>query len=265
MEGIDLPRVQFELKNILSEIIDFCELHGIDYSLAAGSVLGAVRHGDMIPWDDDVDIYMSRTEMNFLVKNWRSETYEVITKNDPNYSTVSTPVKIHNPLISIKEKEDAVTQEDGWKEYGLFVDIFPVDRYPNSLLSKFINRNWGRLLYLKRRAELGFKGRRWTRILYFLVGLAPRKLFEFFDGVIESKIVNTYEAEVTGFGYDVTFSDLWLDNFDMFDTVLADFGALKARIPRQYERYLRSRYGNYHEIPSIENRRIHLLEVDFPP
>ena len=59
LKGIELE--------IMKKIHDFCEEKGINYTLTAGTLLGAIRHNGFIPWDDDIDIYVNRKDY------WRFE------------------------------------------------------------------------------------------------------------------------------------------------------------------------------------------------
>ena len=58
---------QSHLLRLLKEIDSFCREHDITYYCAAGTVLGAIRHGGFIPWDDDIDVYMLRSDYDKLI------------------------------------------------------------------------------------------------------------------------------------------------------------------------------------------------------
>lgn len=69
--------LQLASAQLLKEFDEFCGTHGIDYWLYSGTLLGAVRHGGFIPWDDDVDVGMFRPDVNRLVELTReSERFE---------------------------------------------------------------------------------------------------------------------------------------------------------------------------------------------
>ena len=74
----DLKAVQQRLWETELDILDVidkvCAEHGIRYSLGYGSLLGAVRHGGFIPWDDDLDIMMPREDYERLIQIWPSAT-----------------------------------------------------------------------------------------------------------------------------------------------------------------------------------------------
>ena len=54
------------LLKLLDRFVDVCEKNGLRYYLAAGSVLGAVRHHGIIPWDDEIDVFMPREDYELL-------------------------------------------------------------------------------------------------------------------------------------------------------------------------------------------------------
>ena len=95
-----------ELKQLQIGILDhidaFCRKHDINYSLAFGTLLGAVRHGGYIPWDDDIDIMMLREDyerfQELYLKENTSDTYELIdSKRTKGYFCYY--IKINNLLI----------------------------------------------------------------------------------------------------------------------------------------------------------------------
>ena len=59
---LTLEEIHAELKEQLRDIIRVCKAHGIEYNMMCGSLLGAVRHKGFIPWDDDIDLLMTREE-----------------------------------------------------------------------------------------------------------------------------------------------------------------------------------------------------------
>ena len=64
----DIQELRSIQMGILNEVHSFCETQGITYFLSSGSLLGAVRHGGYIPWDDDIDIYMPRKDYERLLR-----------------------------------------------------------------------------------------------------------------------------------------------------------------------------------------------------
>lgn len=68
-------RIQLE---ILDDIHMFCLQNGIRYSLAYGTLLGAIRHQGYIPWDDDIDLMMPRTDYEKFLRSYKSEKNEVL-------------------------------------------------------------------------------------------------------------------------------------------------------------------------------------------
>ena len=126
MDNDVLKRLQTTELEILKQIHLFCELNDIKYSLYAGTLLGAVRHKGFIPWDDDIDIVMTRSEYskfctaikNKPIKGLYFENYEI----DPFCGTCHSKVRKEGTLL-LQEGED-----ENIGHHGIWVDIFPLDK-----------------------------------------------------------------------------------------------------------------------------------------
>lgn len=127
LEIEDIKKLSFE---VLCEIKRICEANGLTYSLTGGTLIGAVRHGGFIPWDDDIDIMMPRPDYDRfieIVKNsdcgFNLFSYE--THGDDYWYPFAKACHKNTKLV-----ENATVQ--GNVELGVYVDIFPVDGVGNS-------------------------------------------------------------------------------------------------------------------------------------
>lgn len=117
-------------KSILLELLDYfvkvCEENGLKYYLGGGSVLGAVRHKGMIPWDDDIDIDMPREDYERLQELpdsiWGSNYRLASWKKTHNYRYDFLKLESLNTTLIEKIHPNYVG--------GLFIDVFPLDIYP---------------------------------------------------------------------------------------------------------------------------------------
>lgn len=113
-----------ELKELQMEIADFvdniCKDNDIKYSLGCGTLLGAVRHGGYIPWDDDLDIMLPRSDYNKLTQVWDNRTYPFIFHCVGYGNNQGFPYgKISNPKT--------ILDDNGNKTLGVNIDVFPID------------------------------------------------------------------------------------------------------------------------------------------
>lgn len=117
-----LHRVQLEM---LLEFDRVCRQLGVAYQLGAGSLLGAVRHGGFIPWDDDIDVVMLRADYQrflrqapplldarFFVQTWRS---------DPGFTSFFAKLRRHDSVYHEAFRQKAR------HHHGIYIDIFPFD------------------------------------------------------------------------------------------------------------------------------------------
>ena len=120
-------------KNLLQVFHELCEKNDLKYSLGYGTLLGAVRHGGMIPWDDDIDVVMPREDYDRLAAMYTDseskEQYQLV--NHRNHPEVKTK-------ISYFIDYDTVTETAGKLNdyHGIHIDIYPVDVLPNGFLKK---------------------------------------------------------------------------------------------------------------------------------
>ena len=137
MENV-LRRLQLTQLEILKVFDEFCREHGLKYSLYAGSLLGAVRHQGFIPWDDDLNVCMSRSEYDRFLKLWAENPrvgYVLQNKENSRYFDQS---------FTKLRKDHTTFLQDEWEignhHTGIFLDIFPVDRIPNGRWNRAVFR-----------------------------------------------------------------------------------------------------------------------------
>lgn len=111
---------------VADEVHRICEERGLRYSLAYGTLLGAIRHKGFIPWDDDMDMYMLREDYDLLVdhfREWRSSSrFDIMASRIMNSPyTMAKVIDTRTYVKSIWDKERY--------SMGVWVDIIPVDRF----------------------------------------------------------------------------------------------------------------------------------------
>lgn len=144
MDDKVLRQLQLTMLETLKVFDAFCRKHNIKYSLYAGSLLGAVRHKGFIPWDDDLDVCMSRAEYDRFIALWKQDGpkgYILQNKeNTPAYWQSFSKIRKDNTTFLQEEREA------GKYHTGIFLDVFPLDRIPNGRLNRMLF-NWHCMKY----------------------------------------------------------------------------------------------------------------------
>ena len=135
LTGDELLKLQEVMLEIYGDVFDACERNGLRLFLQGGTLLGKVRHGGLIPWDDDMDLGMMRPHYNKLIRIFDSELREKYILRAPGYheGTVTR-------FINIYKKDSYLDKVDMPKRAPrkVGIDIFPIDFCPDGKLLRTI-------------------------------------------------------------------------------------------------------------------------------
>ena len=149
VEGIMRQIKDNEIKeielNILIKIDEVCRQNGWEYSLTAGTLIGAIRHKGFIPWDDDIDIMIPRNDYEKLIQYFEntSSKYKVITCNNNKYYQ-DVFAKVYDTTTIIEDQITDIKQTG----MGVYVDVFPIDGLGDTYQEAVKNIKRGKLLQL---------------------------------------------------------------------------------------------------------------------
>ena len=258
-EVTDVSEIQQMELGIMEYIHEVCQKIGVKYFLAYGSLIGAVRHQGFIPWDDDMDICMLREDyeklQDYLIAN-PDERYEVMSyKNNLNYVY---------PFMKVQDKHTYLLEEDVRidSNMGIYVDIFPVDGYEDD--ADFKNK-MTKLIKKRQLSCYTFKGITNTKsllnsliryisivIFYFT---NTNKYVEQIDELAKSRAVADYE-QVDYLIYKDMNKPVWKREW-LEQVIVGTFEGKEFMIPKHYHEILTSDYGDYMQLPPLEQRVSH--------
>ena len=254
LDNESLRQLQMIELELLLEVDRICKKCGIHYNIIAGTMLGAVRHGGFIPWDDDADVAFLRPEYERFRAACRTELdtgrfyfqdHTVTSGYRWGYGKLR-----RKGTIFLREHQEHMPYEQ-----GVFIDIFPLDAVPEDeaklqTVLKSVRRTTrflkakdtpillsGRigLLFRKWRCKWAVKKQGWNAI--YQKGV---------DDMLRSTSLNDcrYVAEL---GYSGT--EYLLDKHIFDGTVMLDFEQVQVPAPAGFEQYLRTQYGEDYMTP----------------
>lgn len=243
---------------MLKEIDRICVENNIKYFLAGGSLLGAVRTGHVIPWDDDLDIGMLREDYDKfreVCKTQLSDKFSYSSPfNDSGSHYTTEKIRLESTYFSTRYSSKNVFPD------GIFVDILIYDQTSNNKIFQKLQTLILSILYdciIVRWYNVPRKNfhYRLTKILLPLLRLVPwgvyHGLFEFFSKIYKNKKDAEWLIDTVG----KKLKDGPLPKAGLEDTVYVDFNGIKAPIPVDYTGYLNYAYGpDYMQMPNLSNR-----------
>lgn len=264
-----LRQAQLVMLRMLRIIDDICKKHGLSYWLCSGTLLGAVRHKGFIPWDDDLDICMPREDYEqFLIfagNEFPEDMFLQTRETDPLYDYLPLPCKVRDKksLIIAKGQEN--------KKYcmGIFIDIFPFDKYHLDRFSFGKERCVKNVFYFLCKGvdcELSKDKALINRIVYYFNPLFRTIIKHYLKKIQPMIKKNSLLGENCHLGHG--FDTPWRRFFnydDIYPLREIEFEGCKVMMPQNPKAYLIELYGeSYMQLPP-EDKRVNRHAVILEP
>lgn len=250
-----LQMIQLEM---LIEVDRICKKCGIKYNIIAGTLLGAVRHGGYIPWDDDADVALIRPEYEKFRKACKTELdktrfYFQDHRSTKGYRWGYGKIRRKNTLF-LREYQEHMPYEQ-----GVFIDVFPLDNVPDNYILRSIH-NFEcfcvrKILWSKvgKIAEKNF----WKRQVYKLLDEIPeQEVFRYYHRLIHrSNKHKTRMVRILMFptpNNEYGYYRNWYEN-----SVDIVFEGVTFQGIKDYDSYLCFKFGEYMKLPPVEKRKVH--------
>lgn len=233
-----LRQCQIVMLRMLKVLDYLCDIHDIQYFLVGGSLLGSIRHKGFIPWDDDLDVGMTRENyekfVQLCVPQLPKDIFFQTPETDPTF-----PV-CHQVEAKLRDKYSSLYNpynKEGYHD-GIQLDIFVYDRayLPHNSFIFLLNRTL-KFLYKKKGDKFKANALKWIE------KNSP------FPLVYASNFINGRKLVKLGANY--------IRRNELDELVRVQFEDMQAYIPAGWDNCLKRQYGNYMQLPSESQRKGH--------
>ncbi len=253
-----------EQKQIMIEILEYfdkiCRLNNIKYSLIGGSLIGAIRHKGIIPWDDDIDVILTKENYDKIIevlKNDKSSRFKLLfgdIQKDYYYpfpKLVDTRTYVVEPL-SLKQIN----------EYGIYIDIFCYNYVSND--EKVRNQTVKKIKFwngLISRKKVGIKNKKFLmnlarNIISSIIG--SKKLIKIVNKIYEDNKNLNSKFVISNWPIYANEKEIQLSK-NVTSYVDMPFENINAMIFKNYDKILNTTFGDYMKLPPINERKCHGL------
>ena len=252
--GNTLKQAQLIMLRLLTVVDEICQKNDIRYWLDSGTLLGAVRHGGFIPWDDDLDICMPRKDyykfLELANKELPSDIFLQTKKTDPTFPSFYTKLRDNNSTI--------IERFEGGRDIkfhqGIFIDIFPVDFVDDT--DEFIS--YKRLLnkdYKHKQATNTIKKVKAYLKKYYAEVKVKIIGKESLINSINKKYINS-DGEYVIKGVELDYESI-IEKNKVFPLKKTKFCNIDFFAPNDTHTYLKNMYGDYMKLPEESDKISH--------
>jgi lipopolysaccharide cholinephosphotransferase len=151
--GLDMKRIQQRLFNMGATVADIFEKHDIKYMIAYGTLLGAVRHNDLIPWDDDFDLFLFKEDYYRACVWLREELPDTMFLEDSSSEPVYFHAWAHVKDLNSKCVNSRYPADGFYVHKGLHVDLYRIEKMLASEIPSYLRSE--NIAYIDRRKKFG--------------------------------------------------------------------------------------------------------------
>lgn len=228
---------------ILDEFVKICDKHGLKYYLMWGTLLGAVRHQGFIPWDDDIDVCMTRKEykqfLKIAPKELDSKFFLQTNKTDKYHPVSFAKIRLNNTAFYSENDNNHK------RHHGIFIDIFPMDSRKRN--ASFFYKVKQKLFHKINQHICSYRQGQSTKSTWYLRIFPCSWLAAWRNKLSEGK----------GECYQLLSTHVF--EADCFDPVIKlEFAGKKYSAPHNYDKILTTLYGDYMQLPPEDKRIAHL-------
>ncbi|MEY8410128.1 LicD family protein [Lachnospiraceae bacterium 62-26] len=263
---LELRKVQNACFEILKKFRNVCEENGLRYYLGYGSLLGAVRHHGYIPWDDDIDVWMPRKDLNQFLKLAEKQMYPYIINY---YSIENNAAFKYRTQLCIEDHRFRVGFKVGNNVMPgyIWIDVMAMDGMPGSRMKRKIQcikfSYWYAVIGLARASRMGVvneKNKKGIKKIGVQINkyLKIGKLIDIknaFENFVSTKTKYDFDESEYVHGSSSFYTDKAVFKREWFGTGRREeFEGEQFSVPSNAEMVLKTIYGDYMVLPDEDKR-----------
>lgn len=252
-EGSLLRRHQERMLEMMVWLDGVCRRYKIPYWLGSGTLLGAVRHGGFIPWDDDVDIEFRHEDYPRLIEALTKETagtdYVLQTHDtDPGYFFTYAKLRDRRSRLLEPTSYDRI-----FTYQGIYLDLFELERM-NGTLHWLSNRTFGRVYKVMKNPE--YNAQQLVRKTDSIYRLNQHYIFPLLRTL--SKL---FPPKLLHYSPGIPFESA-RDPQELFPLSTVTFEGHRFSAPHDPAAYLRRMFGNWQQLPDLDKISTHTAKLE---